>query len=77
MVIEGLSKRQVEICNLLWMCETTQDLNELMEVLPPQDRDQAETLMQIMLMEEYETQLEKMESYPVAEKLFAKIVAKK
>lgn len=73
MEIRGLTNRQVELCDMLWACDTQEDVAELMEMLYEPERSQAETLMQIMLMEEVEEELSLMERYPDAEAMLDRL----
>ena len=47
MIIDGLTARQVEICDMLWECETRHELDELLYALGPEARD-AKVLMEIL-----------------------------
>ena len=73
MEIRGLTDRQVELCDMLWACDTQEDVAELMEMLYEPERTQAKTLMQIMLMEEVEEELSLMERYPEAEAMLDRL----
>ena len=73
MEIRGLTDRQVELCDMLWACDTQEDVAELMEMLYEPERTQAKTLMQIMLMEEVEEELSLMERYPDAEAMLDRL----
>ena len=73
MQIEGLTNRQVELCDALWDCETMDEVETMLYTLTPSERMQAETLMQIMVMEEQEEQLELMDRYPDAEAMIERL----
>lgn len=72
MIIDGLTARQVEICDMLWECETRHELDELLYALGPEARD-AKVLMEIMIQEEYERDLRGMQSFPDAEAIIEKM----
>jgi len=73
MTITGLTDRQVQICDMLWACDTQEDVAELMSILPAVEAQQAETLMQIMIMEDREQELSLMERYPDAEAMIERL----
>jgi hypothetical protein len=73
MTITGLTDRQVQICDMLWACDTQEDVAELMSILPAVEARQAETLMQIMIMEDREQELSLMERYPDAEAMIERL----
>ena len=73
MTIDGLTERQVQLCDMLWACDTMEDVQELMDQLYEPERQQAETLMQIMIQDSLEEELAGMTRYPDAEKIFKKM----
>ena len=73
MQIEGLTKRQVELCDALWDCESLDEVETMLYTLTPSERMQAETLMQIMVMNEQDEQLELMDRYPDAEAMIERL----
>ena len=73
MKINGLTRAQIQMCNRVWDCKELKDFKQLCDSLNEKDRLMAITLMEIMLQETYEEELEKMESYPDAEKLLKNI----
>jgi hypothetical protein len=53
--IEGLNDRQMQICDLLWGCNTSEDVEALISSLPTlQDKLDARSLVNLMLYEELE-----------------------
>ena len=46
--LEGLTQKDVEICNLLWSCETTADVERLCSAMPAEYRQRASTLRELM-----------------------------
>lgn len=73
MIIDGLTERQVQLCDMLWACDTVDDVEELMNLLYEPERTQAQTLMQIMIMDSREEELSLMERYPDAEAMLEKL----
>lgn len=73
MIIDGLTDRQVQLCDMLWACDTMDDVEELMNLLYEPERTQAHTLMQIMIMDSREEELSLMERYPDAEAMLEKL----
>lgn len=73
MTITGLTERQVQICDMLWACNTCEDLYNYFETLPDAEVEMAETLMQIMIQEDLEEELSLMERYPDAEAMIERL----
>jgi len=76
MYIDRLTERQVELCDMLWACETQDELDELFDILYEPERSEAKTLMEIMIHEDLEQRIQQMTSYPDAEKLIKKVLKK-
>ncbi len=56
--LEGLSKQQYQIADLLWSCESQEQVEQIKQNLPPAYRRDAETVHQLMIaavMDQYET----------------------
>ena len=56
--LTGLTKQQYQIADLLWNCESQQDVEQLKQNLPKAYRRDAETIHQLMIaavMDQYET----------------------
>ena len=50
--LEGLTRHQVEICDMLWECDTTEEVKFLLDVvLSEEDRLTALTLIEMIHME--------------------------
>ena len=63
--IAGLSERQMAIADILWMCQTVDDLNIMISVLPTErDRIDARGIIWMITVDELEEvgQLDKFES---------------
>jgi hypothetical protein len=47
--LEGLTAQQVQICNLIWNCDSLDDVDRLVRNMPPVFRQDAETVKELML----------------------------
>ncbi len=55
--LEGLSKQQYQIADLLWSCESQEQVEQIKQNLPPAYRRDAETVHQLMIaavMDQYD-----------------------
>ena len=53
--IQGLTVRQQQLCELMWACRDIEQVRALIRALPTlQDRQSAETLMQVIVHETLE-----------------------
>jgi hypothetical protein len=73
MTIDGLTERQVQLCDALWACDTLVEVEKMLSGLGTADRQAAETLMQIMVQDSLEEELAGMTRYKDAEKIFKKM----
>lgn len=72
--LEGLTPRQVELCNILWTCDTREDIEHALSNLSLEETRTAHTLIDLMIQESIEKDLASMESYPDADKVLKKIL---
>jgi hypothetical protein len=56
--LEGLTKRQYQIADMIWACETQENLDTLMSVMPPEYRKDAVLVHELMLAAVFDQQLE-------------------
>lgn len=56
--LEGLTHRQQQIADMIWACETQQDLDTLISVMPPEYKRDAQTVHELMLAAVFDQQLE-------------------
>jgi len=75
MRIEGLTQHQVELLDEMWEIEEYTDLEAWMETLSPEDRQQAEALQRLVVLETFEELLDK-GSYPDARRVLVDIMSK-
>ena len=67
--LTGLTDRQTQLCDMLWDCDTDEDILELALALPPVEREQLAVLQEMMLQEAAEEELSLMDRYPAAEEM--------
>lgn len=71
--LTGLTDRQTQLCDMLWACDTDEDILELALALPPVEREQLAVLQEMMLQEAVEEELSLMERYPDAEEMLERL----
>ena len=49
--IKNLSEKQKQLCELIWQCETHEDLQQLIRALPRRYRQEAITLYNLIILE--------------------------
>ena len=75
MQINGLTERQVELLDEMWEIQEFEDLELWMETLCSEDRQQAEALQRLVVLETFEELLDK-GSYPDARRVLVDIMSK-
>ena len=53
--LEGISKQDVAICNLLWNCASEEDMNRMVAAMPPAYKNRAVTMRELMIAAELDT----------------------
>ena len=53
--LEGLSKQDVQICKLLWNCESVEDVERLTACLPPAYKNRAVVMRELMTAAQLDT----------------------
>ena len=71
--LTGLTDRQTQLCDMLWACDTQDDILELALALPPVEREQLAVLQEMMMQEAAEEELSLMERYPDAEAMLDRL----
>ena len=71
--LTGLTDRQTQLCDMLWACDTDEDILELALALPPVEREQLAVLQEMMMQEAAEEELSLMERYPDAEAMLDRL----
>ena len=74
MTIDGLNNEQIEMLNKMWTLDTEQELMEFRSTLPVFRQQQLDTLMEMVIQEARESEIERMDSYPDAEKILKNIL---
>ena len=46
--LEGLSKQDVQICNLLWNCDSIEAVDAMVNAMPPAYKQRAEVMRELM-----------------------------
>jgi hypothetical protein len=46
--LEGLSKQDVQICNLLWNCDTVEAVDAMVSAMPPAYKQRAQSMRELM-----------------------------
>ena len=53
--LEGLSKQDVAICNLLWNCASVEDVERMVKAMPPAYKQRAVVMRELMTAAELDT----------------------
>ena len=53
--LEGLSKKDIEICNLLWNCDTLDAVDAMVNAMPPAYKPRAVVLRELMTAAQLDT----------------------
>jgi hypothetical protein len=53
--LEGLSKQDVQICTLLWNCDTIEAVEVLVNAMPPAYKNRAVTMRELMTAAQLDT----------------------
>lgn len=73
MRLDNLTKEQADMCDIIWNVGTYEEFKSLSKTWPEQKRQMAVTLIHIMSYEDLEIDIEKMNSFPIAEKLIQRV----
>ena len=46
--LEGLSKQDIQICNLLWNCDTVEAVDRMVAAMPPAYKQRAQVMRELM-----------------------------
>lgn len=71
--LTGLTTRQTQLCDMLWACDTEDDISKLARTLPPVEREELAVLQEMMIQESFEEELSLMERYPDAEEMLERL----
>jgi hypothetical protein len=53
--LEGLSKQDVQICNLLWNCDSIEAVDRMVNAMPPAYKQRAEVMRELMIAAQLDT----------------------
>ena len=53
--LEGLSKQDVAICNLLWNCASVEDVERMVKAMPPAYKNRAVVMRELMTAAQLDT----------------------
>lgn len=56
--LEGLTKQDVEICDLLWNCDSLEAVSTMIAAMPQPCQQRAQVLQQLMIAAELDTYME-------------------
>jgi hypothetical protein len=54
-ILEGLSKKDIEICNLLWNCDSLDAVDRMVKAMPPAYKGRAVVLRELMTAAQLDT----------------------
>ncbi len=46
--LEGLTKQDIQICNLLWNCDTVEAVDRMVAAMPPAYKQRAQVMRELM-----------------------------
>lgn len=53
--LEGLSKQDVQICNLLWNCDSIEAVDRMVAAMPPAYKKRAQSMRELMTAAQLDT----------------------
>jgi hypothetical protein len=53
--LEGLSKQDIQICNLLWNCDTLEAVDAMVKAMPPAYKRRAVVMRELMTAAQLDT----------------------
>ena len=53
--LEGLSEKDVQICKLLWNCDTIQAVDAMVAAMPPAYKQRAQSMRELMTAAQLDT----------------------
>ena len=53
--IDGLTKKDVEICRLLWNCDSLEDVDAMVNAMPPAYKSRAVVMRELMTAAQLDT----------------------
>jgi len=71
--IDGLTKKQVALLDIMWTLDDEQSVENFVRSLPQADRQQAQSLKTLLIHEMLEEWLEGVTEFPEAQEIIARI----
>ena len=53
--LEGLTKQDIQICNLLWNCDTLEAVDAMVKAMPPAYKNRAVVMRELMTAAQLDT----------------------
>jgi len=53
--LEGLSKQDVQICSLLWNCDSMEAVDAMVNAMPPAYKKRAQSMRELMIAAQLDT----------------------
>ena len=53
--LEGLSEKDVQICSLLWNCDSIEAVERMVNAMPPAYKQRAEVMRELMIAAQLDT----------------------
>ena len=53
--LEGLSAKDIQICNLLWNCDSIEDVDAMVKAMPPAYKNRAQVMRELMTAAQLDT----------------------
>jgi len=54
-ILEGLSPKDIQICNLLWNCDSIEDVDRMVKAMPPAYKNRAVVMRELMTAAQLDT----------------------
>ena len=54
-MIQGLTAKDVELCNLLWNCDSIEDVDRMVNAMPAAYKARASVLRELMIADQLDT----------------------
>lgn len=69
LTLDGLTKRQVALLDVIWGIDSREELIAFRSTLPEEIKTELDTLVQLIIYESMEDDIMEMKSYPDAERM--------
>tara|TARA_B100001250_G_C19815874_1_gene798345 strand:- start:5006 stop:5230 length:225 start_codon:yes stop_codon:yes gene_type:complete len=72
-MIEGLTEHQCRLLDMMWSCEHPSEIYALRNSLTSKDRKEMDVLVELVMIQQYDEEVARMNKFPIAEELLKKI----